>query len=129
MKRVVLFIVVFAFAVMAFGCTSFNANKVAEGTAIGVMQAALNNNPSYKPKVCEGLVALDNALNADCCWKDYLQTINNTWNDPKYSPYAAGIITVLSDDAPLLSYVNMSDTDKANIRKILGDVTGGIGCK
>lgn len=124
--------ILFVVVMLAFtGCAlnRFNVSDVAQSAAEAGISAALANNPDQRTAVCTNLNALDEALNAQCCWKDYLVTISKSFNQPKYEPYAIFVIRMLKDDAPLLDFVDMSDGDKANIRKVITNVATDIGCK
>lgn len=122
--------VLLTMCVLLVGCASFKVNSVATNSAIMGISMALQNNPSHRDNVCKGLVALNEALKADCCWKDYIVTINSTFAyDAKYKPYAVFIISMLDDSAPLLDGIKMGDGDKANIKAALDKIVIGIGCQ
>lgn len=130
MKKVSMLFVLMLCFTMLTGCAAvsrFDINKGIQSAAIAGLDAVLKNNPSHKADVCKDFTALTDALAADCCWDTYLLQINSTFT-PKYSGYAAIVINMLNDDAPILGMVNMSDTDKANIKKDLAAVVAGIGC-
>jgi hypothetical protein len=126
-KLFVVFVMLITFGIT--GCASFNVNNTITNGAIAGIGLILANNPTYKADVCKNLIALQNALNADCCWNDYLITINNTfkYND-KYKVMTNYIITMLQSDKPILGMINMSDGDKTNIKADLEAIIIGIGC-
>jgi hypothetical protein len=109
----------------------FDVNQAAVmGATTGIGMVLIANPQIDKAKICTGFVLLDNLLNAPCCWNDYITQINNTFSyDPTAKLIANDVIGMLNSDSPILGSVNMSDTDKENLKKDFSAITAGIGCK